>query len=348
MHTSPKRDAVDTALRHTARQGSILSRVAHLCATLLIVLFSAGALVALSGDALTHILAIGLTPASIPYAVSAAVSTFLVGCMDVAMLYAAGKLRQLRIRRADRADMWGHVAILAVACVLEAATYIYMAGRYDPPASAVGWLLVAARAGAAPLFGVYLSMASPLPVGPRDILYQAELAAGAGMIRDVITAANNPDAPLAEKLALFGASAVMTDGDRERLGHMIDVLTQTTPRERLLPPDAIVETTIEPVAMGEAEDGGGNDTPPRGRGIPRGKARGRTPAEPAAIKLVPYRNDTRTFDDLRAMGLGLLEAKPDMTQTELRKTLSCRNDTAAAIMTVWRNQRGNATREDVG
>lgn len=342
-----KRDAVDERLGGVARQGRFLATIAHLCAAVLIVLFSAGALIALSGDALTHILAIGLTPASIPYAVSAGVSTFLVGCMDVAMLYAAGKLRQLRIRRADRADMWGHVAILGVACVLEASTYIYMAGRYDPPASGIGWALVAARAGAAPLFGVYLSMAAPLPVGPRDILYQAELAAGAGMIRDVTLAANNPDAPLVDKLALFSASAEMAPHDRERVTHLIDVLTQGGRREQLPAPDAIVETTIEPVAVDLGDLDGGNDTPPRGRGIPRGKARSRKPSEPRAIKLVPYRNDTRTFDDLRAMGLGLLAADPGMTQTTLRSKLNCRNDTASAIMTVWRNQQRTATREDV-
>jgi hypothetical protein len=34
------------------------------------------------------------------------------------------------------------------------------------------------------------------------------------------------------------------------------------------------------------------------------------------------------------MGLGLLDAKPGTTQMELRAKLGCRNDTAAAILSV--------------
>lgn len=90
-----ERDVVEEQLRDIARQGSGMSRAAHVCALALIVLFSAGSLVALSGDALASILrewaAGGL---DIPAAISVAVSTLLVLCMDVGMLYAAAMLAE--------------------------------------------------------------------------------------------------------------------------------------------------------------------------------------------------------------------------------------------------------------
>jgi hypothetical protein len=66
------------------------------------------------------------------------------------------------------------------------------------------------------------------------------------MIRDMMQAANNPDAPLAEKLALFGASAIMTDADRELSEQMIGVLSRTGTPTALPAPDDIVESTIKP------------------------------------------------------------------------------------------------------
>jgi hypothetical protein len=52
-------------------------------------------------------------------------------------------------------------------------------------------------------------------------LYQAELAAGQGVIRDVVEVASDAGAPLAEKMALYGAAATMTAHDRDRLDGMI-------------------------------------------------------------------------------------------------------------------------------
>jgi len=81
--------------------------------------------------------------------------------------------------------------------------------------------LILARALAAPLLSVYLAMARPLPVTARDILAQVELASGLGLIRDAVTIANDASASLSQKVALFGASAVMTPQDRERLDDLL-------------------------------------------------------------------------------------------------------------------------------
>src|SRR5690349_2871502 len=103
-----------------------------------------------------------------------------------------------------------------------------MRWRYEPPGTGAAWALILARALAAPLLSVYLSMARPLPVTSRDILYQAELAAGQGVIRDVVEVASDQGAPLAEKMALYGAAATMTAHDRARLDSMIEAVERRT------------------------------------------------------------------------------------------------------------------------
>jgi hypothetical protein len=65
---------------------------------------------------------VGWQPSVIPYAISAGMSTFLVGCMDVAMLYVAGKLRTMRIQQAGASEKRPYIWILTVACILESAT----------------------------------------------------------------------------------------------------------------------------------------------------------------------------------------------------------------------------------
>jgi hypothetical protein len=141
--------------------------------------------------------------------------------MDVAMLYAASMLRLLGMRRAEPRIMQLHRGVMATVALLEAGTYAYMAWRYETPVSVVAWALILSRALAAPLLSVYLAMARPLPVTARDILAQVELASGLGLIRDAVTIANDASASLSQKVALFGASAVMTSQDRQRLDGLL-------------------------------------------------------------------------------------------------------------------------------
>jgi hypothetical protein len=217
-----ERDEVADQLADIARQGSGMARLAHVCASLMLVLFSAGSLVALGGDALLSVLdGAQQGHVDVPAAISLGVSTLLVLCMDVAMLYAASMLRLLGMRRAEPRSMRLHRGVMATVAVLEAGTYAYMAWRYETPVSVVAWALILSRALAAPLLSVYLAMARPLPVTARDILAQVELASGMGLIRDAVTIANDVSASLTQKVALFGASAVMTPQDRERLDGLL-------------------------------------------------------------------------------------------------------------------------------
>jgi hypothetical protein len=217
-----ERDEVADQLADIARQGSGLARLAHVCASLMLVLFSAGSLVALGGDALLSVFAGAQNGrVDLPAAISLGVSTLLVLCMDVAMLSAASMLRLLGMRRAEPRTMRLHRGVMATVAILEAGTYAYMAWRYETPISVVAWALILSRALAAPLLSVYLAMARPLPVTARDILAQVELASGLGLIRDAVTIANDASASLSQKVALFGASAVMTSQDRERLDGLL-------------------------------------------------------------------------------------------------------------------------------
>jgi hypothetical protein len=72
-----------------------------------------------------------------------------------------------------------------------------------------------------------------------------------GLIRDAVTIANDASASLSQKVALFGASAVMTPQDRERLdGLLAAVEAQKGPHEGAsLPPASPADRSAE-VATG--------------------------------------------------------------------------------------------------
>src|SRR5690348_5726482 len=264
-------DPIERTLRELERQGGALVATAHAFATLMIVLFSLGSLVALSGDAVTDILQTiqhGGVP-SIPRAISVLVSTLLVVCCDVGLVYAAMVLRALRTRGATEGYAL-HVAVLVSVSLIEAGTYLYMSAKWEQP-SGWAWALIVARAAAAPLLSVYLAMAAKLLITSRDILHQAELWQGIQLVRDVIAVAADPDAALADKMELYEKSAVMTPADRKRLGDMIEVVkrrqlrqtsqhVQTGQHSQISsPPPSIssLDRALVPIAAAEAADGDG-------------------------------------------------------------------------------------------
>src|SRR5271165_1375648 len=103
-----RRDEVDLALEDLRKQGAGRARLAHFFATLLVVLFSAGSLVALGSDALNSVLQQWqLTHTiNIPSAISLTVSTAMVLAMDMGLIHAAGMLRVLSARRAVYSERW--------------------------------------------------------------------------------------------------------------------------------------------------------------------------------------------------------------------------------------------------
>jgi hypothetical protein len=255
-------DSVETQLADIARQGARMAHVAHVCAAALLILFSAASFVALGGDTFAEIQARWSAghELNVAAAISLCVITLMVLAFDVGMLYAASMLRLLATRRAGLGEQWVHVLVMVSVAAIEAATYMYMAWRYERPATALAWALIGVRAAAAPLLAVYLSLARPLPVTARDILAQAELASGAGVIRDVVREAQDTSAPLADKIALYGASAVMASPDRSRLDGMLAVVQRR--QDASVSPAAIAA----PAAQNEDEDP--HPRPPTGPGSP--------------------------------------------------------------------------------
>jgi hypothetical protein len=344
-------DPIEQQLKAISRQGAGMARAAHACALALIVLFSLGSLVALGGDALQSIVT-GWRhgQVDIPSAISVAVSTLLVACMDVGMIYAASMLRRLAARRADPAEMRLHQAVMAIVAVLEASTYAYMSARYEHPGNLVVWALILARAAAAPLLSVYLSMARTIPVSTRDVLYQAELITGSGVLRHVTRLASNPEASLAELLSMYHAAGESSVRDRQRLSDLIRV-AQLGEADRPLT-DMIADAEHDPTFP----TGGGS--PIVLRELPADDSRSQValsrisatstvvPLQPAATTRRPSRRrPARTARDPQveeSFGFALLakyglnkKGEPVLSRDDLRDQLHCSSKRAGEIRGKW-------------
>lgn len=223
------RDPVDVQLAEIERQGATLARIAHLAAFALIILFSIGSLLGLSHSALTTLQQQWQTghTIDIPSALAAAINGLLVLVMDTALLYAASMLRIIKARQSDGAGV--HILVMIGVSVLEGTTWAYFSWLYDRPHDPIAWGLIVGRAVGAPLLSAYLSLARPIPIGPRDILYQAAMASGKGVIRDVTREANDREASLARKARLYRASEMMQPADRARLDALIDAAAEHEP-----------------------------------------------------------------------------------------------------------------------
>lgn len=347
-------DPVEQQLKEISRQGAGMARAAHMCALMLILLFSLGSLVALGGDALASIVAEwNRGQVDIPSAISLAVSTLLVLCMDVGMVYAASMLRRLAARRADPAEMRLHQAVMAIVAVLEAGTYGYMSAKYEHPGNLIVWLLILARAAAAPLLSVYLSMARTIPVSSRDILYEAELATGKGVLRHVTVLANNPEARLAELLLMFHAAGDSSESDRQRLTDLIRVAQLGLSEGSAAAAVSGVEQGPTfptgggtPISISEVLD---DDEEPGNvvaleRNVEHSVA---VPLHPAARRTVPGRRRSgRRFasrEDERAAGFALLDAagwsdnkdRPAMSKAEFQRRLKINNARANELYVQW-------------
>ena len=202
-------DPVAEQLREVERRGNSTIWLAHIAAFLILVVFSLGSLVGLTGDALNAIVAQFRDGQGADYtaAIAIGVSTLLVFAMDIAMYYAAMRIRLLRQRR-DGDGITLHVAIIGGVSVVEAASYTYMSWLYDHPANWIVWVIIIGRAICAPLLAAYLSLATPMPLGERDIRYAVEKVAGHGVITKMIVEAGASDVTLERQLALYQASTL--------------------------------------------------------------------------------------------------------------------------------------------
>ena len=343
-----ERDQIERQLDEVSKQGSGMARAAHACALLLICLFSLGSLVALGGDALASIVAEWHHgQVDIPSVISIAVSTLLVLCMDVGMIYAASMLRRLAARRADPSETRIHQAVIGVVAVLEASTYAYMSARYEHPASLVVWALILARAAAAPLLSVYLSMARTIPISARDVLYQAELIAGRGVLRHVTELANNPEASLSELLAMYRAAGDTSETDDQRL---VALIAAVQPNQVAIP-----TALSAPSSDGGPTHPTGPGAPIQLRELPADEADdSRTvalerrlapstivPLQPAAERRPRRRRPNRfaSLEDERQAAFALLDKNPNLSRDALRNRLHISSKKAGEHRVAWQLAR---------
>lgn len=248
---------IDARLRAIERQGTGGVHFGHALAYLLVFTFSVGALIALAGDALrTFIQQAQAGAMDIPSLISFVVSFVLVFAMDTAMVRAAATVRMLRQRHQTGVSV--HVAVIAVVCVVESATYLYMSYEYDHPGrQVVVWTILAVRAVIAPIVAVYLSLGRQLPVSARDINTQVEVVTGRGVLVDMTRIADDPAATTERKVALYQASAIMDATDEQRLARIIEAERATrgeltAPAPQPAPVPLPTPQTPPPAANGRA------------------------------------------------------------------------------------------------
>jgi hypothetical protein len=336
-----ERDAVEQRIDDMAKEGSGMAKVAHWVSLLMVVCFSAGSLVALSGEALATFLVQWQRGAvNVPAAISIAVSTLLVLAMDSAMIYAGLRLRLLSSRRAAFREKRLDIAIMAGVAMVESGTYLYMSSQYEHPAVLAAWALISARAIAAPILAIYLTLARAIPVTPGDILYQAELASGMTVLREIAERSADGSIPLARKMALFKAAAIITAEDRQRLDAMIQAVDMLDYRMPLgnLPPDGGpgggkpalgLEDGRTVEADRERPESGHNPRIIRMR-RPRRTVNGNGSGKASALS---------RYEKQELLGFAFLDAVPGATQSQVQAEVHCRPTTANKIMTRWRRRQ---------
>jgi hypothetical protein len=240
-----EQDPIEQQMREIARQGLGMVRLAHTMGTIMILAFSLGSAVGICSTLIDSITRAGMfTWAAIPFDIAFVVSVLLVVCFDVASVYASFMVRLLYTRHAPKGDYTYHVAIIVLACLLESGTFGYMSWKYDDPALLAVAVLIIVRAVGSPIVALYLNMARQIPISPSDISYHNFLAAGKGVIRDVVHVANDHTAPLPDKIELYGASYAMRPHEEKQFERLMAAAEKREARlaqsQRRLPPPRIV------------------------------------------------------------------------------------------------------------
>lgn len=234
-------DPVKAQLKEMSKQGAGMARAGNMFAYLLVILFSLVSLATLAGDDFrTFVASVQAGHVNILAGVFTSIIPAMVLAMDFGMLYAASVIRRLKSRHSGMDEKLMHYSVIWGVVFLEASTYIYGAYLYDHPNSIPSWGLIVVRAIGAPLFSVYLSMAKPLPIAPRDVLHQAELILGVAILRKVTAVANNTSAELPELMAMYRTVSIASPEDHARLSSLIDVASKSDilalPEVKVIPP----------------------------------------------------------------------------------------------------------------
>lgn len=193
-------------LRKAANHGTVMMAWGRLWAIILLVFFSAGALVTLAGVPIQHIATAVQhgQPFNIAEAITTATILALVIGMDLAMVIATMMIRAFRARGKTFADWWGYLVLALFVGAIEALTFGVMIVNNEHPTGAVAWLLVVARSLAVPVCAVFLSLVSNLPVTPNDVRAKLQIEAGQGLMAYLEEAVQTGKADPSALFAFFG------------------------------------------------------------------------------------------------------------------------------------------------
>jgi uncharacterized protein GlcG (DUF336 family) len=141
-------------------------------------------------------------------AINLCVAFLFVLVMNRGLLAAARNIRRKEARREqvfpeDRATMWG-------VALIESVSLGYMLFNFEHPADIIQWILLIARASVIPYATIYLEIQRQHPIDPQDIAIQTEIASGIGLLRDIVTIANDRSVPTGYKVGMYKASADLT------------------------------------------------------------------------------------------------------------------------------------------
>lgn len=325
-------EQVDRSIDALERSNHFIVRAAHTFAFLLIIATSIASLIALAGDVVKQVSQHG---GDVPTDASIAITLLLVMAMDTGMILAATMIRIGTQRGYGPRKLWGHAVIMLVVALLEAGTYTYMLALYEHPQNGVSWALIIARGVAVPLLSIYLSMAQRITVNTDDIARLIEVFSGVGLLKDLARDANDPDAPLDHKIAVYRAAATLSPAQRAKLDAMyVAVSGHPMPRivdAALVAPDEIaapdlLETSSEIIMQTEAA--------PRPADRPHVK-----PKRTAAKKPTRKPKATTTPEDIEAQVFGYLDQHPTASVSVLVEQLGVARGTASTYKRMWTKHR---------
>lgn len=238
-------DTVKEQLDEIESRGRTTIWLAHIAAFLVLVVFSMGSLVGLTGDSLNALLSQWRAGSgtNITAAIAISVSTLLVFAMDIGMYYAAMRVRIMKRRGQGDSVSLDWSVIIAVG-VVEALSYAYMSYLYDHPTGVI-WLLIILRALAAPALAAYLSLAETSPVGERDIVQSVERVVAHGVITEMTRIAGDTTAPLERKLALYKGARGGLDSLIEAESKTRQIGISAQPTKQLPPAHSTPETNFD-------------------------------------------------------------------------------------------------------
>lgn len=258
---------IDRTMRETEAQGARFAHLAHLCAGVLIVLFSLASLVALGGEALNKAINDAQHHTwSLSTWIALGVSLLIVPAADIALLYACNSLRIIYSRDHKHARKAVHYFVIIGVCLIETLTYGFMSYMYDNPGqNYMAWGLIVLRATSAPLLGMYLAMSRTLPVTGEDILHVASVLSARRFLESIMEVTGRSDTSLVARAALFKAATPLKPETEQRINALMEAAI--TYLYGGVVPGVVVETTLAHNAL---PDPNTDPTPPRGpNSLPR-------------------------------------------------------------------------------